>query len=274
MNARTLRSLMNAEVRQALAVLAFAFSTATPLYGQADTSQKALRNESIVDLTKAGIDEATIVKLIGASLTKFDTSPVALIALKNAGVSNVVIDAMVTAELPKAAAPPSSAYPYPQEVGVYVNQREQLVPLRVEIITWRTGGVVKQQLTLSRGHINAMVGQPMSALRLHPSSFEFVIYCPEGVAPEEYQLLRFWEKKDRREFRVVTGGVVHATSGAAMNAVKLDVVERLAPRLYRVTPRYPLQKGEYGFLPPGAALSASAASSGKIYTFAVLATKR
>jgi hypothetical protein len=172
-------------------------------------------------------------------------------------------------------------YPQPEEIGVYVNLRERLVPLKVEIITWRSGGAVKSLVTTvasagfagSRGHLNALVNRPMSALRLEPSPTpEFIIYCPDGTSAEEYQLLRFWEKKDRREFRLQTGGIVHASSGADMNAMNVDI-ERLGPRFYRVTASYPLQKGEYGFLPPGAAASASAASAGKIYTFAITAAK-
>jgi hypothetical protein len=262
---------MNAKSLRPLAVLALAFCTATAFGSQ--QSQEPLRNQTVVDLTKAGIDEATIIKLIEAGRTEFDTSAAALIALKNAGVSNRVIDAIVSAGRPKAGTAVNGLYPQPEQVGVYVNLRERLVPLRVEIITWRTGGAVKQRLTLSRGHLNALVNKPMSALRLESSPVpEFIIYCPEGVSAEEYQLLRFWEKRDRREFRMATGGVIHASSGADMNAMKLDV-DRLGPRFYRIKPAYPLQKGEYGFLPPGAALSASAASAGKIYTFAITAAK-
>jgi hypothetical protein len=128
--------------------------------------------------------------------------------------------------------------------------------------------------TLSRGHLNGLVSRPMSVTRLQPSPApEFIIYSPEGVAADEYQLLRFWEKTDRREFRIVTGGVVHESTGAEMNAVKVEI-DRLGPRFYRILPAYPLQQGEYGFLPPGAAQSASAASSGKIYTFAITDTRR
>ena len=184
-------------------------------------------------------------------------------------------------EDPKEAASQTSLYPLPDEVGVYVNLRERLVRLKVEIINLREGGVVKSLATVAatagfagtRGHLNALVNKPMSALRLKPSPApEFIIYCPEGASAEEYQLLRFWEKKDRREFRLETGGIAHASKGADMNAVSVDV-ERLGPRFYRVASSYPLQKGEYGFLPPGAATSASAASAGKIYTFAINAAK-
>ena len=68
---------------------------------------------------------------------------------------------------------------------MYVNLRERLVPLKVEIITWREGGVLKSMATAaatagfaaSRGHVNALVNKPMSALRLESSPApEFIIY--------------------------------------------------------------------------------------------------
>lgn len=262
-----------------LAVLVAAFSAASIL--DAQQSKEPLKNENVVAMTKAGIDDPTIIKMIEAGGTAFDTSPHALIALKNAGVSNRVIDAMVSVTRPTADPSSGSLYPQPEEIGVYVNLRERLVPLKIEIITWRQGGVVKSIVTGAatagiagtRGHLNALVNKPMSALRLESSPTpEFIIYSPEGTSAEEYQLMRFWEKRDRREFRLATGGIIHASSGAEMNALKVDI-DRLGPRFYRVKPSYPLQKGEYGFLPPGAALSASAASAGKIYTFAIKAAK-
>jgi hypothetical protein len=256
---------------RSLAVLAVAFSTATILSAQ--ESKEPIKNDRVVAMTKAGIDDATIVKVIEAGGTEWDASPAALIALKSAGVSNRVIDAIVSAAHSKSGTA-NGLYARLEEIGVYVNLRERPVPLRIEIINWRSGGALKQALTWSRGHLNGLVNKPLSALRLEPSpSPEFIIYCPEGASAEEYQLLRFWEKRDRREFRLTTGGVVHASSGADMNAMQVDI-DRLGPRLYRVTASYPLQAGEYGFLPPGAALSASAASAGKIYTFAITGTKR
>jgi hypothetical protein len=217
-------------------------------------------------MTKAGISDDAIVKLIETGRTDFDTSTDALVALKRAGVSDRVIEAIVSMRRAKPAVPASGLYPQPDEIGIYANVSERLVPLRVEIISWRSGGVLKKAL-LSRGHLNGQVMKPMSALRLD-SSPAFIIYCPEGVVAEEYQLLRFWEKRDRREFRIATGGIAHESSGADMNVLPFEIT-KVGSRLYLVTPRLPLTKGEYGFLPPGATLSASAASAGKMYTFGV-----
>jgi hypothetical protein len=101
---------------------------------------------------------------------------------------------------------------------------------------------------------------------------EFLVRTMDGVSGEEFQLLRLWTKSSRREFRIFTGGVVHQSVGADKNVVAL-AVERLGPRLYLVRPTRPLTPGEYGFLPPGVAHSASAASAGKIYTFRIEAAR-
>lgn len=55
---------------------------------------KPLVNADIVRLSKAGLADAVIVKVIGAGKSKFDLSVEGLIRLKNAGVSQAVIEAM------------------------------------------------------------------------------------------------------------------------------------------------------------------------------------
>jgi hypothetical protein len=228
-------------------------------------AQEPLKNDSIVELTKSGIDEATVLRLIESRPSSFDTSVAALLRLKQAGVTDRVIDAMVSAGNSKEAVS-SGLFDVPDEVGVYANVREQLVPLKIEIVTWRTGGELKR-LYGNRGHLNGVVSRPLSTRQLD-SRPEFIILVADGVAAEEYLLIRFWKKDDRREFRIVTGGVFHATSGPEDNLVPVDI-ERVGPRTYRVRPAVALQHGEYGFLAPAASTTASVASSGKIYTFRV-----
>jgi hypothetical protein len=232
-------------------------------------SQKPLNNQDLVDMTRAGVDEATIVKTIETKPTAFDTSVQALIALKKAGVSDKVLSAIVSRQQSdREDATSKQPTSLPEEPGVYVKvndrQGQRFVPLKVEIVTWLTGGVLKS-LAFSRGHINGRVTTPLSTLRLS-APLEFIIRCAEGTTGEEYQLLKFWKKDNRREFRLVTGGVIHSSSGADKNVVAVGI-EKIGPRTYLVRPSSSLSAGEYRFLPPGIILSASAASSGKIYTF-------
>jgi hypothetical protein len=60
-----------------------------------ETSEAVLRNQDIIDLAKAGIDDATILAKIAASKCQFDTSTGALIELKKAGASATVIKAVI-----------------------------------------------------------------------------------------------------------------------------------------------------------------------------------
>ena len=76
------------------------------------------------------------------------------------------------------------------------------------------------------------------------------------------------EKGDRREFRSVTGGVLHASGGASDNVIAFKF-DKVAARTYRI--ELPsLSIGEYGFLASGAAASSDLASRGKIYTFRIV----
>ena len=60
-------------------------------------TQKPLTNADIINMTGQGFDAALIVKDIQSSSTDFDTSPQALITLKNAGVDKSVLEAMLAA---------------------------------------------------------------------------------------------------------------------------------------------------------------------------------
>jgi hypothetical protein len=96
---------------------------------------------------------------------------------------------------------------------------------------------------------------------------EFLIKTIEGTSATEYQLLRLHQKGNRREFRSVTGGVLHQSGGAQRDEVSFQP-EKIGNRLWRV--RFDtLQVGEYGFLAPGTS-SVSISASGKMYTFGVL----
>lgn len=63
----------------------------------AQEAQRTLTNADIVNMAKSGIGEQTIILTIQKATTKFDTSPEALIQLKTAGVSDAVLNAVLTA---------------------------------------------------------------------------------------------------------------------------------------------------------------------------------
>lgn len=279
-------------------------------------TKRPMGNTDVIQMVQAGFDEQTIVKAIEASEPAFDTSVSGLIALKNAGVSQNLISAMLAATQrsveakeaaaraeaeakakaeaearaaaeaeAKAAAERAAAQKpkdVPEDIGVYVKVKGELVEMMPEVVSWKTGGMGKRFLTygMTKGHVNGVVKNPKSKLQL-ALPLEFVIRCPEGTSATEYQLLDLDEKGDRREFRAVTGGVYHASGGTDKNAVPFEA-EKIASRTFRVRINS-VKKGEYGFLPPGGgnfgsmggaasgtAVTGGSASSGKIYTFSIL----
>ena len=277
--------------RTCLILLAILFvQTSAPIVAQqtsATTQSHPLTNYDIVRMTKASFDDATIVKTIESHNAAFDLSVDALLKLKESGVSQSVIQAMLAAnaEHKPAAAPatalsvtvnPAESSQFIDEVGVYEVIKGKLVAIEPEIVNWRTGGVLKSTATLGldKGHMNGTVAGPHSPIVVASTPLGmagpivFYIKCLEGNSASEYQLLHFWQKGDRREFRSVTGGVLHMSGGASNNVVEFKF-DKIAPHTYKV--ELPaLSFGEYGFLAPGAAASSDLASRGKIYTFRIV----
>jgi hypothetical protein len=90
-------------VRIALRSLALILAVVT-VFGSAQSQKKPpLTNQDIVRMVKDKFSDSTIVKAIEANHTAFDVSATALIALKDSGVSQTVIEAMLSAATPKGA---------------------------------------------------------------------------------------------------------------------------------------------------------------------------
>jgi hypothetical protein len=245
-----------------------------PVNGQ-ELAKRKLTNQDILDMASLGLgDDVILEKIRSAPETDFATDLESLKALKAAHVSDPVIRAMINPKA-AAAAPAASATAaaaanpdVPDDIGVYIKVRGKLVEVTPEVVGWKSGGVLKGMATggLTKGHVNGTIQGPKSALQVGNDA-EFIIKCPEGTAVTEYQLLRLDMKGDRREFRAMTGGIIHQSGGAEKNAEKFDY-EKVAPRVFRVK-LPPLKKGEFGILPPGAT-SGNISSSGKLYTFGIM----
>ena len=61
------------------------------------SAQSILRNQDVIELVKAGLDDAIILATISNSKCQFDTSPVAIFKLRQSRVSDAVVKAMVAA---------------------------------------------------------------------------------------------------------------------------------------------------------------------------------
>ncbi len=78
-------------------------------WATAQQSKKVLTNADVVSMVKAGLAESTIILAIQHSPNSFDTSPQALIELKTKGISQRILDAMLTASYEGGASAPERA---------------------------------------------------------------------------------------------------------------------------------------------------------------------
>jgi hypothetical protein len=134
-------------------------------------NRAALTNQDILFMAKSKFDDGTIVKMIQTHDANFDLSVAALVKLKDAGISQPVIQAMLatvsgrgearqeetSATAGAAAAAAGGALAnlpgLMEEVGVFVRMRGKLVAMEPEIANWRTGGVLK---SMAAGRIRGM----------------------------------------------------------------------------------------------------------------------
>jgi len=241
------------------------------------SAQETLTNDSVAKMVKAGLGEGLIVSMIQNQSGKYTLTPDGLVKLKEQGVPDKVLAAMVakgSGGAPSSsesanAEPASGDVPQNIELGVYFKKAGKWAEMLPDVVNWKTGGVMKSIATAGvvKGDVNGHIEGPHSRNSV-ASPVEVLIYAPEGVAITEYQLLRLRDNKGSREFRTVTGGVMHVSGGATRDLVPFEG-KKIATRTYKVLlPN--LGAGEYGFLPPGAVTSASSASLGKMYSFRLL----
>lgn len=238
-----------------------------------------MSNDAVIKLVKAGLSDDVVISTVNSASGTYDTTADGLVALKSAGVSDKIIGAIVMkasgiapAVAGPAATPAGSALPAGiDEVGAYYKDKNGAwVSLMPEVVNFKTGGFLKAMATqgIVKGDINGNIkGKSAKITATFPVTI--AVYVPEGTAISEYQLLRLRQNNDSREFRSVTGGVIHSSGGASRDLVEFQST-KLAPRVYQIVIDRDAGKGEYGLLPPGATSSSNMASGGKIYSVSVI----
>ncbi len=248
-----------------------------PAIARGDTSRKPpLTNDTILRMSKAGLDDAVILQTIQTQPGGYDTGPDDLIALKHAGVSQAVIAAMQARSAGLAVHPTSTKVdPAPlsagvDEIGVYYQDKDgQWVPLRTERVQFKSSGWLKNAATdgLVKQDMNGHLEGPRSPLALQ-TGVHLLIYAPVGTQAEEYDFLRFDQHTGSRDFRVKTGGLFHSQTGSQRNELEFHPV-KIAKDMYTFTVPVDIEKGEYGVLPPGSSNVPGLSNAGKIFTFSI-----
>jgi hypothetical protein len=241
-------------------------------------AQQGMNNDAVVKMVKAGLSDDVIVATINASAGTYDTSPNGLIALKQAGVSDKVIAAIVAKGSPLIAVvppppppPPAALPPGVENVGAYLKDSAGAwQPLPSEAVIFKSGGVFKHVATagLVKEDLNGVVGGTRSKLVIS-TPVTIILHVPQGRSANDYQLLRLRVVGNNRQFLSVAGGLNKETAGALRDVVDFTTTQ-IGPNAYQIVLGSEIGQGEFGFLEPVATSSKTPPSSGKIFTFAIV----
>lgn len=238
----------------------------------AQQAKAPITNVDVVELVKAGLPENTIVLAIQQSPTNFDTSPQALIQLKNQGVTQKILEAMLQ---PKAATTmpsnnPSSNDPLSAQTETSGSARMSL--MEVTLIDGSERIPMKRSETSMRGSSAGMIMNPFgkakvraalngnhAQLRITNNSPMFEISLSSDVnASDQLVLIRLNPKSDRREVEVGRASIAGSSMGFRKEAIVPITFEEVETQttgggmkyiLYRVKVISPLPPGEYAFAP-------------------------
>jgi hypothetical protein len=286
-----------------LVALSAALCLATPTL-----AQEVLTNELVVALNSAGLGEQTIVAKIKASPSTFDTDAEKLIALKRQGISDAVIAAMVEASSRSqfssaamgASDSPDPRAPHASGIYLLASEATPVKMVRIDATSsnqTKTGGMLGYALTggIAKIKINTVVPGSSARVRTPAARPKFYFYfdqassglsggAPGGfwlagpaspvTSPNEFSLVRFNVKKDRREAAVGSFNLGGAKAGVQDNQrVPMTYVD-VRPGVFEVTPQRDLPPGEYGFVYSsstggGIGMNAAGATMSRIFDFSV-----
>ena len=246
-------------------------------------AQQALNNDSIIKMVKAGLTDDVIVATINANSGAYDTSPDGLIALKQAGVSDKVIGAIVAkgpgsapdstaSSTLNASAPAAPLPPGVDNIGIYYKDTGgNWQPLPSEVVIFQSGGVVKHVASagLVKEDLNGLVGGMRSRLVV-TTPVAFILHVPQGRTANDYELVRLHVVGNNRQFQSVTGGLIHESSSSLRDEIDFSS-KQVGTSAYQIVLNNELGEGEFGFLAPqDTASPKTPASSGQIFTFAIV----
>lgn len=280
------------------AALCLAMSAAALAQGDVMT------NDEVISLAKAGLASSVIIGKIKTSKSNFDMSTDALIKLKQAGVTDDTVTAMleaksgkplntsVTANSSGAAAVGETGDPNDpmakHNYGIYLYEEKdgqrKMTPVKPSVSAQnRTGGLFTSQMTYGIGKVKTKANLPgrSADLQLTQTTPTFYFYLDvtsgglntsSGVPsdPKEFTLVRFNQRSDNREVTIGKSNAFGGKGGLSDEYVVQFKAEDLGNGVFKVTPAVELKKGEYGFYLVNSGNSNTSAGVGaKFFDFGV-----
>ncbi len=263
-------------------------------------AQETMNNDEVISLSKAGLNPSLIVGKIRSSKTNFDLSTDALIKLKQSGVTDDVVAAMLESKSGKALTPPAnggsvrgSGDPNDpmslKNYGIYLYETRDGSPKMTQIqanvsAQNRTGGMFTAAVTpfgLGKTKTKANLPGRNAGLQIMDTQPVFYFYLDStsgglntasGIpsTPNEFSLVRFNQRSDNREVTIAKANSWGAKGGLSDEYVVPLKAEDLGNGIFRVTAAVDLKKGEYAFFLVNSGNSNAAAGMGsKFFDFGV-----
>jgi MFS family permease len=256
-------------------VLVLAVSLSLP--GAISIAQEVLTNDSVIQMVKGGLPAAVVIAKIKSTPSKFDLRTDSLVSLKKAGVTDEILEAMVSAGSGggAASAPSSSgtaAMPAPPAPAMAAGALKTQ-----DVIYQLVGGkYVEMFATSANLETNMAFFQSKSEVVLEGRKAQFRISDKQPVFLSTYSstdapLVRFkpGDEHNDRNLKIGSGAFMPFGGTQKMgvrNEDKIAVTIERDPRgFYKVTPSAALPPGEYGFI----LATGFGAGSGKVYDFGV-----
>ncbi|HKY43208.1 MAG TPA: hypothetical protein VJM50_08935 [Pyrinomonadaceae bacterium] len=237
-------------------------------------AKKPLTNPDVIEMSKAGLSDSTIILAIQKGPTQFDTSPRALIQLKNQGLSPAVIDAMIQAGTGPITTKAESTtvlsnVSNPMGGGTSITLTTSRVVLidgnsRIDMKystpEARTNSMLKAVVNpFHKARIRTALVGNHAQLRIKNSLPIFEVGIPADANPSDVvALVKLSSKSNRREIETGRGGITGSSTGFRKEDLIATSLEELpavaqGKKSYRIKPFSVMPPGEYALVYSGAA---------------------
>jgi hypothetical protein len=231
-----------------LRVLLIVAAVAAGLWAQ--TTDKPLTNSEIESMLAAGLPEGTILMKIETAafrgLVDLEVSSTALIALKQRGASEQVLNAMMWAEpfgagLKRQQEEDRAVPGLPGSSGVYYRAPSGWVMMR-SFLFWPPFYSASSLDFRRRHEYNVPVAGGHADLQV--TERQPALYLREP-ASRAWRLIRLASRDDTRLLRFVSGSELPAIDRFATSETREIQISRVAGEVFMLRPAAPLEAGEY-----------------------------
>ncbi len=265
---------------------------------QTFAQDETLTNDEVISLVKAGLSNAVVINKIRTSKSNFDLSTDSLIKLKQSGVGDDVVAAMLEAKSGRTVASSTATVggatgdpndpTAPHNYGIYLFEEKDGVKKMTQLTPNvsaqnRTGGLFTSSMTYGLGKVKIKANLPGTTAKLQLNQAQPVFYfyldtksgglnTASGVpsTPNEFTLIKFNVRSDNREVTIGKSNAFGAKGGLSDEYVVQFNTEDMGNGIFKISPTATLKNGEYGFyLINSGNSNASSAVGAKFFDFGV-----